>query len=86
MQQRKTRPYNQCATIRDLLEPKVGDLKNQFLNATDAEDRERLRDQALAVARDYAQVKQRIERLESRLQEIYQDYVISGCDELLGPL
>ena len=103
MQQRKSPPYNQCATIRDLfrstqlekgrlederdlIEPRVGELQNQFLNTIDAEERERLRAEAIAVTQDFRQINQRIERLEMRLEDINDDYVITGCDDLLGPL
>lgn len=71
---------------RDLIGPRMDEIQNQFLRARNAQERARLQDRAGILERDFNQIKLRIERLDRRLDEVHNDYVITGCDALFGPL
>ena len=69
---------------------RVEELNQLILAETDPVVKQRLNAESVAALREFQRLdkgkEQRLEDFEKRLRDIRNDYRISGCDDILGPL
>lgn len=71
---------------REEAKDRIQRLSDEYFSAANNQDRQRIaREQSAAVA-DRQQALQLIQRIERELEDVENDYFITGCEELLGNL
>ncbi|MGI9411692.1 MAG: hypothetical protein ACR2OV_16570 [Hyphomicrobiaceae bacterium] len=75
-------------TTRAIVEvgAQIDRLSRQYLATTSESERRKIGDDQNAAEELFENLKEERERSKERLEPVLNDYIISGCDNVLGPL
>ena len=68
------------------VEEQIDRLSHHYLAATSQAERDQVGDDQKAAKELYDNLKEEEKRLVKSLEPVLNDYIISGCDSVLGPL
>lgn len=78
--------HHKAKTEWRIIGDRIDELSAQILSTQDASQRQRLEEEQVAALKDVRRIESELISNRARIKEIQNDYVISGCSSISGPL